>query len=215
MAVGWWIAFPALIIVGERLELSRIAPKPWWAPAALAFFLAFYLAGIAWLFRDLDQGLRLQGLGLFLIAAWLLAFDLARRTIRSPGVHRYTATCLLLGFAWLALGGLLALVSGMDLQGLRYDALVHSILLGFVFGMIFGHAPIIAPMLFGRRLRFDRLFWLPLLLLETSLAMRIGSDLANWLAGRAWGALLNAAAVLLFLMTMVRSAALGEPLDGG
>ena len=208
-AAAWWIAFPVLTIVGERLELSRVVPKPTWAPALLLFFLAIYLTGIVWLARDLDSALRLQGLGLLLIASWLLRFDLARRTLRAPGVHRYTAMCLLLGYAWLALGGLVALISGADLQGLRYDAVIHTVAIGFVFGMIFGHAPIIAPMLLGRRLRFDRSFWVPLALLELSLALRVGSDLGDLLDGRAWGALLNVVAVLLFLLTMVRAGVRG------
>jgi hypothetical protein len=155
------------------------------------------------------MALRLQGLGLFLIAVWLLRFDLARRTLRSPGVHRYTALCLLLGFAWLAVGGGFAALWGVDLQGLRYDALIHTILLGFVFGMIFGHAPIIAPMLLGRRIAFDRLFYAPLVLLQVSLGLRIASDLAGWLPGRGWGALLNVASVLLFLVTTVRGVVRG------
>lgn len=209
-AASWWLAFPILTIVGERLELSRIVPKPARVVAVLIAALGIYLAGIVSIVWNLDFALRIQGLGLVLIAAWLLRFDLARRTVRSPGVYRYTAMCLLLGFAWLAVGGGLAVIWGIDLQGLRYDALIHSVLLGFVFGMIFGHAPIIAPMLLGRRIAFDRLFYGPLILLQFSLALRIGSDLAGWLPGRGWGALLNVASVLLFLIITVRGVARGE-----
>lgn len=209
-AISWWLAFPILIIVGERLELSRIVPKPPRAMATLKVALGIYLTGIVWIVWNIDFALRFQGLGLLLIAAWLLRFDLARRTVRSSGVHRYTALCLLLGFVWLAVGGGLAAICGIHLQGLRYDALIHSLLLGFVFGMIFGHAPIIAPMLLGRRIAFDRLFYAPLILLQISLALRIGSDLAGWLPGRSWGALLNVASVLLFLITTVRGVVRGK-----
>ena len=209
-AVSWWLAFPILIIVGERLELSRIVPKPPRAVAVLVAALGIYAAGVVWIGWNLDFALRLQGLGLLLISSWLFRFDLARRTVRSSGVHRYTALCLLLGFVWLAVGGGLATIWGLDLQGLRYDALIHSILLGFAFGMIFGHAPIIAPMLLGRRIAFDHLFYAPLILLQISLALRITSDLAEWLPGRSWGALLNVASVLLFLMITARGLARGE-----
>lgn len=125
-------------------------------------------------------------------------------------MHRFTALCLLLGFVWLAVGGTAALAWGVDIQGLRYDALLHSILLGFVFGMILGHAPIIAPMLLRRRIRFDRLLYVPLILLQVSLALRLASDLAEWLPGRAWGALINALALVLFLISMVRGVVRGN-----
>jgi hypothetical protein len=207
--VSWWLAFPILVIVGERLELSGVLPRPSWALPALVAALAVYGGGIAWTLESLDQALRMQGLGLLLTAGWLLRFDFARRALRTPGVHRYTATCLLSGFAWLAAGGALALCWGSDLQGMRYDALLHSILLGFVFGMIFGHAPILAPMLLGRRLAFDRLMYAPLLLLQATLALRLAADVLGSLAGRSWAALGNAVAVLLFLVLTVRAARRG------
>ncbi len=188
-------------------------PRPAWALPALVAALAIYVGGIAWTSWHLDQALRLQGLGLLLTAAWLMRFDFARRTLRTQGVHRYSAICLLSGFAWLAAGGALALSWGSGLQGLRYDALLHSILLGFVFGMIFGHVPILAPMLLGRRLAFDRLVYLPLAVLQGTLALRLAADIFGWLAGRAWGALGNAVAVLLFLATTVRGVRRGEALS--
>lgn len=211
-AVGWWLAFPILIILGERLELSRMIPKS--ASVLAGFFgaVATYVAGLILFFWRPDLGLRVQGVGMLLVAAWLLRHDLARRTMRSPGVHRYTALCLLAGYVWLALAGGMATIWGADLQGLRYDALLHAITLGFVFGMIFGHVPIIAPMLLGRRIAFDRLFYGPLILLLVSLVIRIGSDLAGWLPGRSWGALLNAVALLVFLATAVRGIVRGERL---
>lgn len=204
VAAFWWLAFPVLVIVGERLELSRFTPRPAGALAALAAALAIYVAGLLASPWHLDRALRVQGLGLLLTAAWLLRFDLARRTLRAAGVHRYSACCLLSGFLWLAAGGGLALAWGADLQGWRYDALLHTILLGFVFGMVFGHAPIVAPMLLGRRLAFDRLFYAPWLLLQASLALRLAADLSGWQAGRSWAAMGNAAALLLFLGSTVR-----------
>ena len=211
-AVGWWLAFPVLIILGERLELSRIIPKSGAVLAAFVGAVAVYVAGLVLFLWHLDSGLRAQGIGMLLVAVWLLRHDLARRTVRSPGVHRYTALCLLAGYFWLALAGGMATIWGADLQGLRYDALLHAITLGFVFGMIFGHVPIIAPMLLGRRIAFDDLFYAPLILLQVSLVVRIGSDLAAWLPGRSWGALLNAVALLGFLVTAVRGVVRGEKL---
>jgi len=210
----WWLAFPTLTIVGERLALSRVVAPPRSAVLGLLAAMTIYAAGLVIFIRDLDVGLRLQGAGLLIMAAWLFRYDLARRTVRFPGQHRYTALCLLSGFFWLGVGGTSSLAWGGNLQGLRYDALLHALVLGFVFGMIFGHAPIIAPMLFGRRLAWSALFYGPLVLLQASLLLRMAGDWVGWEAGRSWGALGNVIALLTFLLVNVRAGALGERMFG-
>jgi len=208
----WWIAFPVLVIVGERLELSRVVAPSRQALAVFHVALAVYLTGLGLFVWNPDSGLRLQGAGQLLLALWLLRHDLARRTVKIEGRHRYTALCLLSGFFWLAVSGGLALVWGADLGGLRYDAWLHSLLLGFVFGMIFGHAPIIAPMLVRRNLAWGRQFHAPLLLLQASLVLRLAGDLLPAPVLRAYGAVGNVAAILLFLMVTVRAVVAGQAL---
>lgn len=203
--VSWWLAFPILIIVGERLELTRVLPRSRAALGELWTELALYAVGLSLLFWRLDPSFRVQGAALLLIAVWLLRHDLARRTLRTGGVHRYTAVCLLAGFFWLAVGGVLMLAWGANLTPLRYDTMLHAILLGFVFAMIFGHVPIIAPMLLGRHLAFDRSLYAPFGLLQASLLFRLASSFAGWSPGRTWGSVVNVAAVLLFLATAARA----------
>ena len=66
--------------------------------------------------------------------------------LRATGLTRYIALCLLAGYAWLALSGvLLAMGASFDNGRALWDAALHSILLGFVFSMVFGHAPVILP----------------------------------------------------------------------
>lgn len=212
LTVPWWMAFPILVIVGERLELSRVVSPP---RSALALFfgsLSLYLLGLGLFLQTPDGGLRLQGVGMLLVAGWLLSYDLARRTVRMPGRHRYTALCLLTGYFWLAVTGIVCLVWGVNLGGLRYDALLHALLLGFVFGMIFGHAPIIAPMILRRNLNWGRHFYVPLVLLQVSLLVRVVGDLGAWYALRSWAALGNALAILLFLGLTARAAITGHRL---
>lgn len=211
--VSWWIAFPVLIIVGERLELTKVLPRSPAARIELLAELSVYVAGLGLLFWRIDLAFRTQGVGLALIALWLLRHDLARRSIRSTGVYRYTAACLLTGFAWLAVSGVLLAAWGIGLSALRYDAVLHTILLGFVLAMIFGHMPIISPMLLGRQMAFDGTLYAPLVLLQVSLVLRLVCDLAEWLPGRSWAAMLNVAAVLVFLATTVRAMARGRRLD--
>ena len=186
-AVPWWIAFFALTIGGERLELSRYLKRGAFARGA------FMVLAAALLVAPLSP--RLLGVLLVLLAAWLLAFDLARVTVRQTGLPRYIAVCLLSGYAWLALGGALLAAA------FAYDAALHAIFVGFVFSMVFGHAPVILPAVLRVPLPYRSVLYLPLVLLHASLAARVlGGVLENAALVRpgAWG---NAAAIALFIAT--------------
>lgn len=178
-AVPWWIAFFALTIGGERLELSRYLKRAPWVRNA------FMVLAAAVLVAPLEPPL--LGVALVLLALWLLAFDLARVTVRQTKLPRYVAVCLLAGYFWLAVGGAL-----IALQ-LAYDAALHAIFLGFVFSMVFGHAPVILPAVLRTALPYHPVLYLPLILLHASLAVRV---LVSVPAG-GWG---NAAAIALFIL---------------
>ena len=163
-----------------------------------------FITGLLLSLVRLDAGIRLAGLGLLGLGGWLWRFDIARRTIRHTGVTRFIAACLLPGYVWMMVGGVLWLSYGGQYgAGPVYDAMLHVIFVGFVFSMIFGHAPIIIPALLGVQLSFTPLFYLPLALLHLSLGLRVAGDLLFWPVMRRWGGLLNETAILLFLMLTV------------
>lgn len=195
----WWSGFLLLTIVGERLELNRLLRPTRAARLAFAAAVALFLAGLVLSVFSYAAGTWLAGLGMLALALWLLNFDIARRTVRKRGLTRFIAFCLLLGFGWLAVAGALSMRYSGETAGLHYDARLHSLFLGFVFSMIFGHAPIILPAVLGLPLRFGQRFYAPLILLQASLLLRITGDLAGWFEGRRWGGLLNEVALLLFL----------------
>lgn len=206
----WWAAFLVLTIAGERLELSRLVQV---SAAARTLFLALVGvlgAGLVTTLVAPAAAGRVVGVALLGLAVWLLRYDVARRTVHQPGLTRFVATCLLSGYAWLAVAGGLALASGDAAGGGRYDAMLHALFLGFVFTMIFGHAPIIFPAVLGWPVAFRRTFYAHLLLLHASLLLRLAGDLGAWAPGRRWGGLLNALGVLLFLANTV-AGVLGPP----
>ena len=51
----------------------------------------------------------MMNLGFIALALWLARYDIARKTVRRPGITRFVAVNLLLGYGWLALGGLIGL----------------------------------------------------------------------------------------------------------
>lgn len=151
--------------------------------------------------------MRIAGFGLAGLGAWLLRYDIARRTIHRQGVTRFIAACLLPGYGWLVVGGLFWLAFGGGYPaGPIYDAMLHTIFLGFVISMIFGHAPVIIPALMGVPIRYSPVFYIHLGLLHASLAVRIVSDLLGWQSAREWGGMLNEVAILLFLLVTVYAA---------
>lgn len=207
--VPWWAAFLILTIAGERLEMSRLRPRQ---PSALQLFyvlIALYTLGSILTITRFDTGMRLIGLALMGLTLWLLRHDVAWVTIRNPGLPRYAASAILSGYFWLLCAGLLATARGGTWSGLEYDALVHAQFLGFVFGMIMAHAPIILPAIAGLPVHFSPLFYLPLALLHTSLLLRVGADLVGWLPGRLWGGTLNVAAVVVFLVVVLHAVVRG------
>jgi hypothetical protein len=200
MVVHWWSAFLILTIVGERLELSRVRRLTRSQQTLLVLTVGVFLAGVALTQVQLVLGVRVLGAGAILMAAWLLRFDIARRTIRQTGLPRYIAACLLLGYVWLGVGGAIAIWKGLLIAGPDYEMVLHAFLLGFVFSMIFGHMPIILPALTGLQVTFHPLFYGHLALLHLTLAYRIYGNLVLDQTARRWGGMLNVAAVLLFLL---------------
>ena len=198
--VLWWAGFLILTIAGERLELSRLLRLS--RPVVLAFvalitlYAVSLLIGLLWL----RLGIQLSGVALIALAGWLLRYDIASRRVKAGGQARFVALALLSGYVWLGISGLLMLIYGGYGAGPYYDALLHTLFLGFVFTMIFGHAPIVFPAVLRRPLTYTGWFYTHLILLHLTLILRVAGDLLLWWPGRQWGALLNGVVLLLFLL---------------
>lgn len=208
LAVLWWINFLVLTIAGERLELSRLLRLSRLAQALFGLCVALLLLGAT--LGSLDAGgsgyaLGMRGLGLGMVAtaAWLLRYDIARRRIKAGGVAKFIGISLLSGYAWLLVGGLLALWQGGMMAGLLYDATLHAVFLGFVFAMIFAHAPIIFPAVLQMPMAFSPRFYSHLVLLHISLILRVAGDLIPWYEARLWGGMLNVLVLLFFMANTV------------
>ena len=195
--VTWWLAFLILTIAGERLELSRFLPP---SPAARRVFVAILgviFAGLVLSRQSL--GAPLFALGLLALSGWLLKQDIARRTVRKDGLTRFIAVCLLSGYVWLAVGALTMLAGGFAPGTRAYDAAVHALALGFVFSMVFGHAPVIFPAVLRVAVPYHPSFYVPLALLHGSLAVRLAGDAMGRFDWTRLGGVLNALALAAFI----------------
>lgn len=79
---------------------------------------------------------------------WLLYYDVAVFNIKGRGLVRFVAINLLAGYIWPLVGGLGWMFS------FPYDLKIHSITLGFVFGMIF-------PSIMGKKSSYSPMLYIP------------------------------------------------------
>jgi hypothetical protein len=197
-SVPWWIAFVVVSVAAERWERSRITGLTRGAAALLACCLALVVAGAFVPLFDIRWGLRPLAPGLLATATWLLLHDVSWKGLASGGERRHVAACTLAGHLWLLIAGLLAAWRGVAVVGPDWDAVLHALFVGFLFSMIFAHAPIVLSPLLGLKLRWTPAFHLPHALLHLSLLMRLSGDLLREFEIRRWGGLLNAVALVLF-----------------
>jgi hypothetical protein len=201
--IPWWFSFLVLTISAERLEMTRLLRRRRGAAAFLYGCLVTMLLGSAVFAVSPISGGVVYGISLMGLAGWLVVFDVARRTVLAPGLSRYMAICLLLGYCWLAVAGAAWVATSLGMY-LR-DVALHALGLGFIFSMMFGHAPVILPALTRVKLRFGWIFYIPVILLHVSLVVRLclGAHVFDMLTLGAEG---NALAIGLFVATMGGSA---------
>ena len=204
-AVPLWAAFLLLTIAAERLELSRFLPTPLIARIAFAIIVVALSAGALAALVIEDAGLRFFAAALLALAVWLLRYDIARHTIKVAGLTRYMAVCLLSGYAWLGIAAMLGIAGAFQSGTMLRDAALHALLLGFVFSMVFGHAPIILPAVTRLQCHWHVGFYLPLVVLHLSLAARVIAGVAEWFALRQVATISNAVAIALFMLIVVTS----------
>lgn len=208
--VPWLAVFLILTICGERLELARLALTPKDDTILLTASCAVVVAlGAALLWPY--AGYPLLGAGLFAMTVWLGSRDVARKLIKAPGHRRFMAACMLAGYVWLGVASAIWLV-GPAFEGVRYDAVIHAIFLGFTMSMIMAHASTILPAVVRRPLPYRAFMWVPAALMHASLVLRIWiGDLLEHTWAVQSGGFLNVIALLLFFATAVTSAVIGEP----
>lgn len=205
----WLVGFVVLTIAGERLELARLAMGP--SAGAVLVLLATGLAtGVVAALLAPGGGSVTLGVALAALVGWLASHDVARLTVRSTGLPRYMAVCMLAGYAWAGVAAAVWLLSGSVTDGNGYDAVVHAVFLGFTISMVMAHAPVILPAVTDRALAYHPVLYAPVVLLHASLVVRIwlgdGLDVPH-----AWriGAVANIVALLGFVAVAAARVAIG------
>lgn len=198
-SIVFWMLFLLFTIVAERLELTRFLPVK--KTAQLSLYCVLTLAVVAAFLPFHSYGTDLLALSFLLTAGWLLRFDMARKALKMQGQHRYSGLLLIAGYFWLIVSGVMLLIWQNIPFG--YDAMLHSFFIGFVFSMIFSHAPIILPAVIKKPIRIYRpilYYWF--VLLQLSLATRIISDAYGFVEMRKLSGLVNGISLIIFFVTI-------------
>lgn len=224
------MAFLVGTIVGERRELTQFARLPRRAErsfvlgvaAAAVGLLAAVLppvVGAAWPAASAlgaqaaaaaRWGEALWWLALAGLTVWLVRRDIGLQPWRRPGWVGHTARCLAVGYGWLMVAAVLSL-AGVGAQAMGVPApawshgATHALLLGFVFAMVFGHAPLMLPALARLKPRYTPWAGLPLGLLALSIALRLAATGTGSGVALAWAGAGHALALALFALVMARA----------
>lgn len=203
--IFWWMAFLLLTIAGERLELSRFRNPSKQSKFIFVAFNVLFVLGIIFQYFQIPLFQYLLGGSLLGISIWLLTQDIALQSLKARGLTRYIAWSLMLGYGWLIACGVLLLFFGQEQAGWNYDAFLHSFFLGFVFSMIFGHAPLILPSMLKVEIKYSSFFYIPLFLLHSTVLGRLLGDLSHSFALRKWMGALNAFVIVIFFVNILIS----------
>jgi hypothetical protein len=198
---GWWLTFLIVTIAGERMELSRPMPQQRggeaWFLSAFGLLLVGARNGL-----PTGNGAILYGVALLLTALWFLRHDISRLDVRGTGQARFTASCMLAGYVWLAIAGVVLIASPSG-GAFGYDVTLHAVLVGFVLSTAFGHALVILPAVARVDVGYAPVLYLPLALLHISVALRAGGGLMGWDSGRKGSGLLTIVALASFAASLV------------
>jgi F0F1-type ATP synthase membrane subunit c/vacuolar-type H+-ATPase subunit K len=204
-AIPWWMGFLIITIVGERLELSRFMRPTYGSKILFIVALLLFLVGAGFASLGNWPDFHLLSVSLIAMTLWLMRNDIVRHTIKQQGLTRYIAVALICGYAWLLVAGMIGMSLPQLNAGSSYDAFTHAIFLGFVFSMIFGHAPIIFPAITKVKIPYHPSFYLPLILLQASLVLRLSGDFLYMADLRKTGGVLHAITIVLFIWALAAS----------
>lgn len=196
----FWAGFLILTVVGERIELSRFILQGKKERILIIIIVSAYVSGLSLSVFWLKPGIYTAAISLLMMALWLLKYDLARVTIKTQGLTRFMAACLLTGYVWLIISSGFMIVYLYNPMHLVYDAMLHSIFLGFIFSMIFAHAPVIFTSITGIEMEYREIFYIHYAVLHISLVIRIFGDLSGSASIRLLGGILNGIAILIFII---------------
>jgi len=200
LIMPWWLFFLVLTIIGERLELARLAFSETTEKRILVWIGALVISLALTLIVPL-VAYPLLGISLAALAIDMGYHDVALKTIKIPGIPRLSAVAMLAGYGWALLPAALWITAPPTFSGYGYDAIVHALTVGFAVSMVIAHAPVIIPSVIRREVPYHFSMWVPLVLFHLSLLIRFLSGAREAALPWRFGGTVGVCAFLLFVVT--------------
>lgn len=173
-AVPWWMAFLLFAILAQLLNAASAKPRTGPTVTMAYLFSAAFIAGVWLPFHG--AGAWLMGLSVSGIACSLLWLQRRHAGDRFRDLCGYSHISLVTGFLWLFTNGLVLCFAGQ--HPWYYDLYIHSFFLGFVFSVVWAHAPIVLPKVLGLHgVPYHWSIWIVWVLFQGSLSGRVLSSL--------------------------------------
>jgi hypothetical protein len=161
LAIDFWSLFFIFTILGERYELIKNFKK-------ISKISKYLIFSSILLLPFLQKFYPLKGIILVGLSCIFIITDIALINLRKTEPFRFTAYCILAGYIWLIIYGLSFIIPNIN-----YDLRIHSLLLGFVFSMVFAHARMILPSILKTTIKFLKIpNYIAFILFEASLIAR-------------------------------------------
>jgi hypothetical protein len=208
-SVMWWIAFLFFTITGERLEFSKflLNKNIFTKQLVLLILLGVFIVSIILPFHSF--GSYLTAVSFIGSAIWLLKFDMAKHSLKKPGISFYSGLLLLTAYIWLAVTGVFFALGSYF--GSYYDASIHSFFIGFVFLMIFAHAPVILPAVLKLNISpFGKSLYVWYYLLNATLIWRVLCIIPGIAPSKSWAGMFNGIVIIGFFVNMIVLARLAK-----
>lgn len=201
--VPWWVMLLVLTIVGERLELARIAFAAGTTERRVLAESCVILLALTLTLVAPTVGYPLLGLALGVLCVDLAIHDVARNLIRASGLPRLTSVCMIAAYGWGLVAAGIWLIAGPVWSGYSYDAAVHSLTIGFALSMVIAHAPVIIPAIVRKPLPYHPAMWAVAGLMHAGLVVRVMAGARDSELPWQFGGALSVAALLAFLVLTV------------
>lgn len=198
----WWMAYLVLTIVGERIELARvafIAHNIEWLIlfASIAFAVALPVCLI-----NPSVGYPLLGVTLGSMLLLAITHDTARKTYKIKGVTGFMGTCMLVGYTWAILAAAIWIFSPSGFEGYWRDMAIHGLAIGFTMSMVAAHASMIIPSITRRPMKYHPVLWVGWAVMQIGLLLRLlGTTRGSTLLWQ-WGDGTSVVGMLLMMMTV-------------
>lgn len=198
----WWMTYLVLTIVGERIELARVAFIAHNVEWRIFFSAVAFAVSLAVCLVVPSVGYPLMGVtsGTMLLLA--ITHDTARKTYKIKGVTGFMGTCMLVGYAWALLASAIWIFSPTGFSGYWRDLAIHALALGFTMSMVAAHASMIIPSITRRPMKYSPVLWVGWSVMQLGLFVRLlGTTRGDTLLWQ-WGDGISIGGMLVMMATV-------------